>query len=184
MEQMISKILISYDHIKEKEKLEGEIQYSYLFVDPPWHAMILRTVGQVLDRVMEPPRIRWDFWVRSVIHAVTWNKWNCKQETNSKGVSVINSTWVGWQGLHSWNYTPCAQSLSRLQLFATLWTVTCQAGSSIHGISQGRILEWVTTFSSWGSSWPRNQTSVSCVSWVPGKFFTAEPSGKPRDTPW
>jgi len=27
MEQMISKILISYDHhIKEKEKLEGEIQ--------------------------------------------------------------------------------------------------------------------------------------------------------------
>ena len=34
--------------------------------------------------------------------------------------------------------------------------------SSVHGISQARILEWVALSSSRGSSWPRNQTRVSC----------------------
>ena len=37
-------------------------------------------------------------------------------------------------------------------------------GSSVHGILQARILEWVTTSFSRGSSWPRDQTCVSCVS--------------------
>ena len=37
-------------------------------------------------------------------------------------------------------------------------------GFSIHGISQARILEWVVTSSSGGSSWLRDQTPVSCVS--------------------
>ena len=36
-------------------------------------------------------------------------------------------------------------------------------GSSIHGISQARILEWVAISSSNGSSQPRNQTHVSGV---------------------
>ena len=34
-------------------------------------------------------------------------------------------------------------------------------GSSVHGILQARILEWVAMPSSRGSSWPRDQTSVS-----------------------
>ena len=46
--------------------------------------------------------------------------------------------------------------------------------STIHGIFQARILEWVAIFYSRGSSWPRDRTWVSCVG-----FFTAEPSGKP-----
>ena len=37
-------------------------------------------------------------------------------------------------------------------------------GSSVHGISQGRILEWVAFPSSRGSSPPRDQTQVSNVS--------------------
>ena len=40
-------------------------------------------------------------------------------------------------------------------------------GSSVHGISQARILEWVTISSSRGSSWPRDRTCfshVSCIS--------------------
>ena len=36
-------------------------------------------------------------------------------------------------------------------------------GSSVHRISQARILEWVAISSSRGSSWPRNQTCVSCI---------------------
>ena len=42
-------------------------------------------------------------------------------------------------------------------------------GSSVHGILQGRILEWVAIPFSMGSSWPRDWTWVSCVA---GRFFT------------
>ena len=36
-------------------------------------------------------------------------------------------------------------------------------GFSGHGISQARILEWVSISSSRASSWPRNQTCISCI---------------------
>ena len=42
-------------------------------------------------------------------------------------------------------------------------------GSSIHGIFQATILEWVAIFFSRGSSQPRDQTQVSCIK---GEFFT------------
>ena len=38
--------------------------------------------------------------------------------------------------------------------------------SSVHGILQARILEWVAIFSSRGSSQPRDRTHISCVSCV------------------
>ena len=50
--------------------------------------------------------------------------------------------------------------------------------SSVRGIFQARILEWVAISSSRGFSWPRNWTHVSCLT---SRFFTAEPSGKPLD---
>ena len=37
-------------------------------------------------------------------------------------------------------------------------------GSSVHGIFQARILEWIAIPFSRGSSWPRNQTSTSYIS--------------------
>ena len=42
-------------------------------------------------------------------------------------------------------------------------------GSSVHGILQARILEWVAMLSSMGSFQPRNQTQVSHIA---GRFFT------------
>ena len=42
-------------------------------------------------------------------------------------------------------------------------------GSSVHGILQARILEWVAMPFSRGSSWPRNWTQVSRIG---GRFFT------------
>ena len=42
-------------------------------------------------------------------------------------------------------------------------------GSSVHGILQARILEWVAMPFSRGSSWPRDWTWVSCTAAV---FFT------------
>ena len=40
-------------------------------------------------------------------------------------------------------------------------------GSSVHGIFQARILEWVAFFYSRGSSWPRDKTHIS----LSGFFF-------------
>ena len=45
--------------------------------------------------------------------------------------------------------------LSHVRLFATLWTVACQAPLSM-GILQARILGWVAMSSSRGSSQPRD----------------------------
>ena len=42
-------------------------------------------------------------------------------------------------------------------------------GSSVHGISQARILEWVTVSFSRGSSQPRDRTRVS---WIADRSFT------------
>ena len=42
-------------------------------------------------------------------------------------------------------------------------SVTPMPGSSVHGISQARKLEWVAVSFSRGSSWPRDQTCISCI---------------------
>ena len=52
--------------------------------------------------------------------------------------------------------------------------------SSVHGILQARILEWVAMPSSRASSWPRDQTPVSCGSCITGRFFTIKSPGKPK----
>ena len=50
-------------------------------------------------------------------------------------------------------------------------------GSSVHGVSQARILEWVAISFSRKSSGPRDQTRVSCIG---GGSFTTEPSEEQR----
>ena len=53
-------------------------------------------------------------------------------------------------------------------------------GSSVHGIFQARILEWVAISFSMESSWPRLWTWVSCIT---GRLFTywaTGKTGKPR----
>ena len=48
-------------------------------------------------------------------------------------------------------------------------------GSSVHGINQARILEWIATPSSRGPSQPRDRTRVFCIA---GRFFTIWAKGK------
>ena len=52
-------------------------------------------------------------------------------------------------------------------------------GSSVHGIFQAGILEWVAISSSRGFFWPRDRIHVSWVSCVAGRFCITEPSEKP-----
>ena len=66
-----------------------------------------------------------------------------------------------------------------LSRFSHVWLcspIDCSPpGSSVHGIVQAGILEWMP--SSRGSSRPRDWTCVSCTA---GIFFTAEPPRKPN----
>ena len=65
------------------------------------------------------------------------------------------------------------------QLHATLWDpMDCSPpSSSVHGISQVRILEWVAFSLSRGSSRPRDWTCISCMGrlilyhWATGEAF-------------
>ena len=52
-------------------------------------------------------------------------------------------------------------------------------GSSVHGIVQARILEWVAMPSSWGSSWPRDRTCISCGSCSVGGSLPLSHWGRP-----
>ena len=45
-------------------------------------------------------------------------------------------------------------------------------GSSLHGILQAKILEWVALPSSRGSSQPRDWTQISYIGFFKGGFFT------------
>ena len=50
--------------------------------------------------------------------------------------------------------------------FVTPWTIALP-GSSVHGIPQVRILEWVAISFSRGSFQPRDQACVTCIGrWI------------------
>ena len=131
----------------------------------------------------------------------TWITTWCSYKTlasvpvSSLGVCSVMSSWVGkipwrrerlstpvfwpgeFQGVVQESDTTerLSLSLSHVWLFATPWTVCSLPGSSVHGILQARILEWVAVSSSRESSPPRDRTNIS---WFAGRIFTTEPPGK------
>ena len=75
----------------------------------------------------------------------------------------------GWWGRHRSNHVqPSVFSCS--VVFDSLWPLGSLLGSSVHGIPQTRILEWVAYPFSRETSWLRNRTGVSCIA---GRFFTS-----------
>ena len=76
------------------------------------------------------------------------------------------------------NLCVCVQSC--LTLFNSM---DCSLpGSSVHGISKARLLEWVAIFYSRGSSQLKDWTHISVSLALAGRFFTTAPSGKPTKT--
>ena len=98
------------------------------------------------------------------------------------GLCLLPSVKQGWPGSRG----PCLEIFGwkspslcvRAQLCPTLCNpVDCSPpGSSVHGVSQARILEWVAISFSRGSSLPRDQSWVFCIA---SRFFITEPPGKP-----
>ena len=77
-----------------------------------------------------------------------------------------------------WDFCICGRKvkkkkvkvLAALSCLTFCHTMVCSLpGSSVHGIFQAKVLEWVAISFSRGSSWPRDQTQVPCIA---GRFFT------------
>ena len=72
-----------------------------------------------------------------------------------------------------------SESVSCLVLSTSLWPTDCTTPcSSVHGISQARIREWVAVSFSRGSSQPRDWTQVSCI----GRWWLYHWAS--REAPW
>ena len=84
---------------------------------------------------------------------------------------------VSNENIWSWNTDPISSSRAKCVFpYVTVKvTQSCQTRCdpmdyTVHGILQARILEWIAFPISRGSSQPRDQTQVSCIT---GGFFTS-----------
>ena len=99
---------------------------------------------------------------------------------------ITNSTDMGLGGLRelvmdreAWH--AAVHGAAKSWAWLSDWTerMDCRVtGSSVSGIFQARLGEWVVMPSYRESSQSRDQTHVSCSSCTSGRFFTAEPLGK------
>ena len=94
--------------------------------------------------------------------------WGCKE---SDMIYLVS-------GIVGWTMSTCLACFSPAAAEGHCWPGMCAKsrltlcdpmncsplGSSVHGILQARILEWVATLSSGESSWPKDRTRVSCIS--------------------
>ena len=109
----------------------------------------------------------------AALHGVT------KSHTRLSDWSELNVTSYLCLNLWVWGWRGQVESLEKLfcsaqSLQSCMTICNCMdcspPGSSIHGIFQARILEWVAR---WGYSWPWDQTWVSYVSCIEGRFITS-----------
>ena len=140
----------------------------------PWCWDRLRAGGAGDDR-------GWDGWMASstqrtwvCINSGSWWWTGRPGMLRSMGSQRVGHNWVtelNWSWTH---WYVCAtgrnENVSCFVESSSLWPVDCSPpGSSVHGISQARILEWVAIFFSRESSSFRNWTQFSHTA---GRSFT------------
>ena len=104
---------------------------------------------------------------------VTWQAWPGPHTAQPSGLQCL------WTKLNQ-EWASALGHLSRVQGFCD--PMDCSPpGSSVHGISQARILEWVAMPSSGGSSRTRDRTRVSHVSCIEAGSLLLAPPGGPRE---
>ena len=111
-----------------------------------------------------------------------YSPWNPPGQNNGMGSCSFHHGIFPTQGLNpvsciaggffaSWATREAKACVLVTQLYLTLWDpMDCSPpGSSVHGILQARMLEWVAVPFSRGSSWPRDLIWVFSIA---GRFFT------------
>ena len=106
------------------------------------------------------------------------NAWKWKGK--GKSLSRVQLSLIPWTAAYQapppMGFSRQEEPLSHVQLLATPWTAN-PPGSSVHGISQARILDWVAISFFRGPSQPGIEPVSPALA---GRFFTIEPPGKPR----
>ena len=104
--------------------------------------------------------------VHGVAKIRTWLKWLSREHWWPD--TRLGRKWVLMECDWLRNEEICLHLLALILSMEDVWLcdpMDCSSpGSSVHGVSQARILEWVAISFSRGSSWPRDQTRISCVS--------------------
>ena len=79
----------------------------------------------------------------------------------------VSHWWMGWSKFLSIKYvTPEPKEDLKVSSFffgVVVVSHSVVSDSSVHGILQAKILQWVAIFSSRVSYWPRDRTLVSCI---------------------
>ena len=111
----------------------------------------------------------------AAVHGVTKSQTRLSNwtELNSflygPALTSIHNYWKNHSFAHLISHCACAKLLQSCLILCD--PLDCSLpGSSVHGILQRWILEWVAISSSRGSSWPRDQTLMSPA--LAGGFFT------------
>ena len=94
--------------------------------------------------------------------------------TQRSNVGLLHCRWILYHPSHQGSpiFLPyfLLVKWSHSVMSNSLWPHDCSLpDSSVHGIFQARVLEWVAISFSRGSSWPRDWTQVSCIL---GRHFT------------
>ena len=115
----------------------------------------------------------WQFWTYTKVWRIVWEtpySVTCLQSQSPPSQSCFIS-------LSPLSHCMCTKLL---QSCLTLCDpMDCSLPhSSVHGILQARILEWVAMSSSRGRSWPRNGTLISCISCIPVRLFIHWPTSE------
>ena len=150
----------------------------------PWNELIFTVNSQIKSSL-------WSYSISitvTLIHTLVALPWTTK---------LAAKCTLYLQLLHSprWKREDCPELYAKIYLpkrefwsYFCLITKSCPTlcdpmdcsppDSSVQGILQARILDWVTISSSRGSFWPRDWTHISCMA---GWFFITGPPGKPFD---
>ena len=147
---------------------------------PPARAGIVRKYARNADSQALPQ----NNWLRISILIRFPREKHCSEGNQSEEwkITIFNKSNNSKQIYSPYSMHACSVAQSCLTLSDS--TDFSPPGSSVHGITQARILEWVAISFSRGSSQPWNQTHISCLSGTAGRFFTTESSGKAYSYPY
>ena len=117
-----------------------------------------------MDLVLSSPKSKKTFFFKTIREIWLWTSY-----------TVILRNYCHYDREETLYYSECISCFSCVLFFATLSMDCGLLGSSVYGILQARILEWVTISFSRGSSWPRDQTQISWGSCIAGRWATGKP---------